>query len=305
MGLLRAAFAVLLVIVAWMPVVRAEDHGPRRGVREVRAAVPILVHREMEQLFLGKAVVDDAIVGNDNAIVDFHGDRGRGIAVLSYKNAIWWLVGSAFEERHASGSWWTTDSPALPASCTTTTSAAPSADDLREALGADAATIALWSSHVGAPQSVVHPPANTSGDISQACYTGTTYIVNGPTDIENDAGYHVSWTSGKPFGLVAPHGRAPNDAEMSGPGANSIFYLYANGGPAPLIAPASTLTIWCPFVLDTSVHYIIEFAGADGPLGPVRATLNDNTLTFELPAFTAPPNADLRGEVDYLPYRPQ
>jgi len=303
MSFFRATIAALLLIAAGTTAVRADDHGSRRGIREVRAAVPILVDRDMRQLYLGRAVVDDAIVESDHAIVDFHGDRGRGIAVLSYKNATWWLVGSAFEERHPGRSWWTTDSPGAPASCKTTTSVTPTADALRAALGADAATASLWSLRAMPQPTSSSAPTPAYVGIPQACAIGATYIVNGYVAIANDAGYRVSWTSPKPFDLADPHGRAPDDAEMSGPGANSIFYLYANGGKGSSGTPASTLIVWCPFVLDTSVHYIIEFSGADSRLGPIRATLDDNTLTFEIPAFTAPPNADLRGEVDYLPYR--
>ncbi len=304
MGLVRVALVALVLLPAFAAPIRADDYGPRRGVREVRAAVPALVHRTMRELFLGSPIVDDAIVGSDNAIVDFHGDRGRGIAALTYKNATWWLVGSVFEQQRAGWSWWTGDSPAAPWSCRTTTKTAPTAAYLRDALGADAATVALWTAHGRDPRDVVLPFSPIRGsDMPQACATGAIYIVNGHTSVANDAGYRVSWTSPEAFGLANVHGRAPDDAEMSGPGANSIFYIYANGGPVALSAPKSTLSIWCPFVLDTGVHYIIEFSGADGRLGPIRATLNDNTLTFEIPAFTAPAKADLRGEVDYLPYR--
>jgi len=127
-------------------------------------------------------------------------------------------------------------------------------------------------------------------------------LTSGPgADVPNDGGYRVSWVSLGHAAVTAKHGRAPTDAEMSGPGANSIFYLYANSGADPLSAPQSHLEVWCPFVLDPKVHYFIEFAGPDKSLGTIPATLKDNVLTFDIPAFTAPANADIRGEIDYLP----
>lgn len=303
--MIRVALVLALVAFALCAPASADDYGPRRGVREVRAAVPIIEHARTAALAMGAVTgVDDAIVGHDRAIVDFHGPHGRGIAVLTYAEARWWLVGATYEDVRGDASWWDWETPATPLTCART-STAPTAAFLRTSLGADVATAALWSAHASPPasgQRSTSLPGNLVRDCLPDIYP-TPYPL---ARVTNDDGYRVGWTtSGAWGGVLDAHGRSPTDAEMSGPGANSIFYLYANGGATALAVPKSTLTIWCPFVLDPSVHYFIEFSGADAQLGPIHATLDDNTLMFEIPAFAAPSDADLRGEVDYLPYRPQ
>lgn len=214
------------------------------------------------------ATVPGVVVVGDTAVASWRSGAKSGFATLDYRNARWWL----------------TRETTYPLVCIDRAGASP---PMRQSIAL------IATDHLrgitGACGAIDDPPPSIGGNV--------------PSPIGD--GYRTWWTSSVGLDFAHPHGRAPTDGEMSGPGANSIFYFYASAGPQATKFPASTLIVWCPFVLDTEVHYIVEFAGADGPLGPVRATLKDNTLTFDLPAFTAPANADLRGEVDYLPYRPQ
>jgi len=261
MGIFRATIAALIVTLAWTAIVRADDYGPHPRIREIRAALPILLATTMPG-----ATVPGVVIVGDTAVASWTSGTKSGFATLDYRNARWWM----------------TRETTYPLACIERGSMLP---PMRESIAQIAAD--HLPGITGVCGTIDDPPPSIAGNV--------------PAPFGD--GYRTWWRSSVGLEFANPHGRAPTDAEMSGPGANSIYYFYANAGPQPTKFPASTLTVWCPFVLDTDVHYIIEFAGADGRLGPIRATLNNNTLTFELPAFTAPANADLRGEVDYLPYR--
>jgi len=96
--------------------------------------------------------------------------------------------------------------------------------------------------------------------------------------------------------------RAPTDGEMTGPGANGIYYLsrqFAPGESATYPAHA-TLDVWCPFLLDPELRYSLTIAGGTPFVGPLDGTLRDNILHFDLPAFTAPAGVELQAEIDWL-----
>ena len=327
--MIRVAIVALLLTFVGAAVASADDYGPHRGIREVRTAVPILVQARLDELRFekGTAQVDDTIVGNDDAIVNWHTSTIRGVSALSYRNARWWSLGTIYEWPQKPGwSWWMSDSSTAeygcPGSLETTTP--PNVASIETALHAPPGVAALWSQHAspfasGSPPSMTsQTPPRVNRDCTKGTYsyswpldvmtqnaTGSTYAV-GRIALENADGYRAQWTGPGDWGssILRGTGRAPTDSEMTGPGANSIFFVYATVGPKKLVAPKSTLTIWCPFVLDTSVHYFIEIAGPDAVVGPVTATLKDNTLAFELPAFTAQPGVDLKGEIDFTPWRP-
>jgi hypothetical protein len=97
--------------------------------------------------------------------------------------------------------------------------------------------------------------------------------------------------------------RAPTEAESwaNQPSGNSYFFFSGTVQSAqPVHVQAGTaIDVWFPFVLDPSLHYSLTVAAPNAmSLGPVEGTLKDNTLHFVLPAFTAPPGADLMGEID-------
>ncbi len=101
---------------------------------------------------------------------------------------------------------------------------------------------------------------------------------------------------------IAPiSGRPPTEAESwMTRGGNSYFFF---SGPVETTAPihvqaGTTVDVWFPFVLDTSLHYAITIAHADKPIGPIDGTIKDNVVHFVLPAFTLPPGATLMAEIE-------
>lgn len=106
------------------------------------------------------------------------------------------------------------------------------------------------------------------------------------------------------------YGRAPTQAEFlpyptTYPfSSESVFYYDLTiGDPKPVtFEPGSVLSVWFPFVLDDRIRYDMYVDGADRPIGPITTRVFDNTLSFELPAFTVTPGKTLVGEIDGNPH---
>jgi hypothetical protein len=96
--------------------------------------------------------------------------------------------------------------------------------------------------------------------------------------------------------------RIPTQAESwITPGGNSYFFFSGTvKSEQPVhVHAGTTLDVWFPFVLDDALRYSITLAAPHlMSIGPIDGTLKDNTLHFTLPAFTAPPGADLMGEIE-------
>ncbi|HEX8805462.1 MAG TPA: hypothetical protein VF741_00880, partial [Candidatus Aquilonibacter sp.] len=96
--------------------------------------------------------------------------------------------------------------------------------------------------------------------------------------------------------------REPTEAESWVTfGGNSYFFFSGTvQSTQPVhVQPGTTIDVWFPFVLDPSLRYSVTIAAPNVmSIGPVEGTLADNTLHFTLPAFTAPPGADLMGEIE-------
>ncbi len=117
----------------------------------------------------------------------------------------------------------------------------------------------------------------------------------------DDAGYVA--TLGPALSEVASiHPRAPTQGESwtAFPGGNAwaYFTIRSRDGSANVIAAGATIDIWCPFVLDPTQKYSVTIAKASVPLGPLPATVTDNTFHIVLPQFTIPDGAELMGEID-------
>ncbi len=103
--------------------------------------------------------------------------------------------------------------------------------------------------------------------------------------------------------LLRIQARAPTLAESwtNPPSGNSYFFFSGTVQAAqPVhVQSGTTIDVWFPFVLDPSLRYSLTIAAPNAmSLGPVEGTLKDNTLHFVLPAFTAPPGAELMGEIE-------
>ncbi len=216
-GILAATFVLCALGIA-----SASDIGSRRSVREVRAAIPVLVPT---------AIVDGVTIDHDQATVAIHYGKHRGTASLSYHQARWWLVQAT----------------------------------------------SRWSPEY--------------------------YLTHDQPGILNADGYLATWHSADAWSGSYENilSRAPSDAEMVGVDANSIYFFELRVGAKTVTAPKSTLTVWCPFVLDTQSHYSMTFAGGGVDVGHIDGTLKDNTLTFALPAFTAQPSQTVQGEIEVNP----
>jgi hypothetical protein len=101
--------------------------------------------------------------------------------------------------------------------------------------------------------------------------------------------------------ITSISGRAPTEAEIwITRGGNSYFFFSGTvDSTAPIQVQAGTsVDVWFPFVLDTSLYYGITIAHADKPIGPIDGTLKDNVVHFVLPAFVLPPGATLMAEIE-------
>jgi hypothetical protein len=103
--------------------------------------------------------------------------------------------------------------------------------------------------------------------------------------------------------IVSFKTRAPTEAESwaNQPTGNSYFFFSGTvQSTQPVhVQAGTTIDVWFPFVLDTSLKYSLTLAGHGfTALGPIDGTLADNTLHFVLPAFTASPGVDLMGEIE-------
>jgi len=97
MGLIRAVVAALALPAVLAAAVRADDYGPHRGIREVRAAVPVLIHAGLTRLDPHPTIaVPDVVVVGDQAVARWTDGKRSGIASLAYRKATWWLM-DAFE----------------------------------------------------------------------------------------------------------------------------------------------------------------------------------------------------------------
>ena len=101
--------------------------------------------------------------------------------------------------------------------------------------------------------------------------------------------------------------RAPSEAEswnyFPGGDAWAFFTIESNDAATHAMPAGTTISIWCPFVIDRDRNYSVTIAHADAPIGPLRATVYDNTFTIALPAFAFPAGARLMGEIDGFPVR--
>ncbi|MGB6986347.1 MAG: hypothetical protein WBD74_10285 [Candidatus Aquilonibacter sp.] len=141
-----------------------------------------------------------------------------------------------------------------------------------------------------------------------APFRGDMPFSQGIPNWATDGGYRVtlrfaSNDAGENALITSFSTRIPTEAESwaNQPSGNSYFFFSGTvQSPQPVRVQAGTIVdVWFPFVLDSTLHYSLTIAAPNAmSLGPVEGTLKDNTLHFVLPAFTAPPGADLMGEID-------
>lgn len=271
----------------------------------MRAALPTLVRFRLNDFRPSEsASVDDVFLDGDDAIADWHSAGGRGVAVLRYRNARWWLVGNGYETQDQGRTMWMYEG-INPIGCAMEAiSLPPDADYLRHAFNAANATIALWSAHGAIPTPEPGKVTIIAAVPSERfCFEhslGTTEKQS--LTLKNIDGYRAHWSATSSWSpdISHPISRAPTDAEMSAPGADAVFFFSATVGKAPVAIGKTTLDVWCPFVLDPGARYSLAITGGEPIVGPIDGTMTNNVLHFELPEFTAKPGTYLQGEIDVL-----
>lgn len=101
--------------------------------------------------------------------------------------------------------------------------------------------------------------------------------------------------------ILSVFGRTPTEAESwITRGGNSYFFFSGTvQSTQPIhVGAGTTIDVWFPFVLDSSLYYALTIAHADKPIGPIDGTLKDNVVHFVLPAFTLTPGATLMAEIE-------
>ncbi len=157
-----------------------------------------------------------------------------------------------------------------------------------------------WTPQPGEHVGDVISPAGTGGVKSTAEFSTQSQVLD---DLN---GYQMRITFARSDAdaaarIVSLSGRPPTEAESwITRGGNSYFFFSGTvDSNAPIqVQAGTTIDVWFPFLLDTSLYYAITIGHADKPIGPIDGTLKDNVVHFVLPAFTLPPGATLMAEIE-------
>jgi len=309
---MRTIIAWLVVstlgLVSGLPhVTLADDAGPGKEVRAIHRALPSLLSARINHPH-PSGVQIDAVVST-----------GLGAGLVQWHDGVWSEL-DRFEYRYQT--WWLLDSYQLR-----TDGSVCCGNDARRAYMLGPSSYFL--TQVGVPQSLIESAAqhlsvvqaadermrerggperfwgaggdpispaidlsrqNARGNFDSSPYEAT--IAFGRTDAAS--------------GTITLRGRAPTEAESWVTyGGNSYFFLSGKAqSPVPIhVAAGTTIDVWFPFVLDSSLYYGLTIAHTDKPIGPIDGTLKDNVVHFVLPAFTLLPDAILMGEIEGDPFR--
>ena len=304
----RILVIAIAFVLAFGAVARADDYGPKRDVRAVRAALPVLMAARVRAL--GTAVqsihADDVVINDKEAVADWSAGIQGGIVGFVRRYGLWWVSGQVDrdEPEPAGEIYWYSDPPGALPTCQSSGAFEAAPDYLVRELKLGTATLSLAQTHIAAIAQdaaresawrKLHPGGLIPYGIQRDCFT----VGNKPTYADTSAGYRVELTLPSPENLDIAHftGRAPTLAEFSG--AGSVYFFSFNiGGDAAVRVTGAALDVWCPFVLDPHARYTLTLTDANPEIGPLVGALRDNTLHFELPPFTATPSSSVMGKLD-------
>lgn len=277
MGIPRASFAWLIAaltvgLVSGLPhVTLANDVGPGKEVRTIRRQLPVLLAESYD--FQNRSAIVDAVrVSGAGALAQWHAGADSQTAYLSRRFDRWWLVDSSLQCGIGN-----VPADLLPSP---PPQAQPAGQGLLVKAGAPTCD-PYWINDLRFLSGAEQMPTSMGGYLARFVFAS------------NDA----------PEGalLAGVQGRAPTEAEswMTDGGNSYFFFSGTVQSSAPIqVAAGTTIDVWFPFVLDTSLHYALTIAHADKPIGPIDGTLKDNVVHFVLPAFALAPGAELHGEVE-------
>ena len=280
--------ALIFALAVWPLAARADDSGPRKDVAAIRHDLAILL---VGGPFAVKPPTqfESVVVSGADALVECYACSSITLIHLHYLYDRWWFLGHV----------------------------APSSEELLKAANLPQPLVALAHAHVAMTKKSDEPA--TQCKVFSCFFTsGETYDVRAPAQIAFDTklpgfvsgvdGYRLTLAfapsdGGSGAKLANVESRAPTPAESwtNRPGGNSYFFFSGTvQAPQPVhVQRGTTLDVWFPFVLDTSLTYSLTIGGEGfTPIGPIDGALADNTLHFVLPAFTAPPGVDMMGEIE-------
>lgn len=306
---MRAFSLALLLLVALQTVAWADDYGPRRDVRAVRAAVPVLIAARARALSVAEQVrVSDVVVVGDEAVALWNAGIQSGIVGLRRRYDSWWVSGQV--DRDASETtelYWFVDLPGALPTCRDSGGFAAAPDALPVELNLSPSTISIAATQIaiiaedGAREAAwrkLHPTLIVPYGIQRDCFTVRTK----PSFEDYSGGYraNLTWTTPASLDIARFTGRAPTLAEFSGqaPGADAFYFFSVAFGGTGARVTGATLDVWFPFVLDPQLRYALGIAGTGITTAPLTGILRDNVLHFALPPITLPPNGELMGEID-------
>jgi hypothetical protein len=288
-----AIYLLFIVICAFTTAARADDFGPHRDIAQVRSEARRLLAQRTRNSGLDPAVIQiyDAVVVKDQSVLSWSNGKQRGLMGLVRQMDRWW---DAMDALPAATCWSTATAYPLEAaglSKDLLSAAVLHNMDVRglDAPCKDAAHTVLFDTRVNRSGGIAH--------VNRSQTSGYDIII---TYAPSNA---ASTTT---FSQI--YARAPTPAEMlqnpapphgwGGPNA-VLFFDVALAGAAPVaFARGTKVDVWFPFVFDDALRYDMTFTSDGKVIGPVYATIFDNVLHFELPAFSVTPAKPVMAEVD-------
>ncbi len=305
----RCLTVLLTLLVLQYSTAHAGDYGPQRDLRDVTSAVKHLVaHR----LRVAKddpvlAVVSDVVVVKNQALASWSAGTQRGVMGLMRYEDRWW---DAFDETQqpkcpSAGS-------AFPAKPFALTGLDRPLDPV--SVGFDPAFVAAAQTHNSAFAALQRSSAITCSDDVYEIFSPVISANGGRlTHLRSEtSGYDVDLTYARNNALPGARlssmrVRPPTPAEVlsypSPPrgagGTTGVLFLYFDlDSKAPVsFEKGSKFDVWVPWVMDDSLRYELELYEGPTVVGPIKASVFDNVLHFELPAFPLLPGETL-GEID-------
>jgi hypothetical protein len=319
MGITRTLIAWLVVLGLQLTphVTCAEDGGPGREVRAIRHDLPILVaHRSALWKDTSPIVIDGVLVEGDGALAQWHQGAHTRIEIFSKQLQRWWLQSEiSIDEQNGlatcCGGVYAPGDLNGP-----TTAFLQRLPDVAYPLASKAATFLPAVANANERASVRAASTNANATESPSIH-GDTFVddsipLTATTTpwLGKTKAYALSTTfsandATPQSRLTDLAGRAPTSAESwEARCGNGYFFFSATlSSQQPVHVSAGTkLDVWFPFVLAPKMTYSLTIAHVTPIIGPLNGTLTDNTLHFELPAFSAEPGADLMGEIDGDPF---
>lgn len=300
----RITRLTILVIVASIVVspncARARtdrDVGPPTSVDMIRHDLPLLLAQD--DALSGKTIIVDWVVTDGReAAVSWHAGRHfRGVVALALRGGKWWWRGAAATTPYSIGTWTPIASPAeWPTYCGIALSGPPSGQQLLSDGLIDRAVASHLSGRL--------PGAAPTQSGALKLTICDTFAI-GSTGGGYDATFQP-FLFGADFYMM---GHAPADWQRPAMPGSRLYYVFdLQAWPSSQSRTASKLkpmngdhtirfTIWFPYVLDRSKTYTLGLSKVTPPFPPVRGTLQNNVLTFQLPLFGLAGKA-ARGEID-------